>query len=480
MKGSSTVDQTGKFPGVPEWSSLRERLESVQTPSEKQFRPSLSKGLGAASPLHDLRLIDEAKFSEQDVRVVFYRDSASWCPYCQKVWMMLEEKGIPYKVERINMRCYGDKPRSFSRLQPSGAIPVATIDGVTYRQSNDIMEVLEKSFPSSEGYKSVAWKDSEQDDARRLLALERKIFSAWMYWLTGGDRGGRMRGQFVQTLEEVEFELNRNRDGKGFFMGDRVTIVDFMYASFLERMAASLLYYKGFQMRHSKDAESRSSFPALNRWFDAMETLPSYQVTKSDYYTHCWDLPPQLGGCVSEPDGKPFAKVIDGERTLDGSGSSWALPLQRHSGGIEPDWDWCGGDDENMAKREAVERLLANSQNIVKFASRGSGKQGIPGFMAPLSDPNATSDDAVQASVDAVLRTVCLALLEGYDADSTKDKMVEVAETVSQGGRGHVDGVLASVAYLRDRVGVPRDMQLPAARQLRAHLNWALEFILDD
>jgi glutathione S-transferase len=37
--------------------------------------------------------------------------------------------------------------------------------------------------------------------------------------------------------------------------------------------------------------------------------------------------------------------------------------------------------------------------------------------------------------------------------------------------------VAASAAYLRDRVGVPRDLPLPAARQLRAHLNWLIDSV---
>jgi glutathione S-transferase len=36
---------------------------------------------------------------------------------------------------------------------------------------------------------------------------------------------------------------------------------------------------------------------------------------------------------------------------------------------------------------------------------------------------------------------------------------------------------VASCAYLRDRIGVPRDLDLPAARQLRAHLNWFIDAV---
>ena len=36
-----------------------------------------------------------------------------------------------------------------------------------------------------------------------------------------------------------------------------------------------------------------------------------------------------------------------------------------------------------------------------------------------------------------------------------------------------MDDILASLAYVRDPVGVPRDLPLAAGRQLGAHLNWA-------
>ena len=63
-----------------------------------------------------MRLFDAA--DESEVRVTLFRDTAAWCPYCQKVWLMLEEKRIPYKISKINMRSYGDKPGASNGLDP--------------------------------------------------------------------------------------------------------------------------------------------------------------------------------------------------------------------------------------------------------------------------------------------------------------------------------------------------------------------------
>ena len=82
-----------------------------------------------------------------------------------------------------------------------------------------------------------------------------------MYWLTSG--GKNLRTKFVSVLNDVEGELAAAKGGD-FFLGEKVSIVDMMFMPFLERMCASLLYYKGFCIRVPPG--ERTDFPAVNRW----------------------------------------------------------------------------------------------------------------------------------------------------------------------------------------------------------------------
>ena len=110
---------------------------------------------------------------------------------------------------------------------------------------------------------------------------------------------------------------------------------------------------------------------------------------------------------------------------------------------------------------------------ISTFSARGGpagGKNPRKQFGAELADPYAQPDGKVRPTVDASLRVVCSALLdESESPDSYADllrRTVPESQTV---------GVLNSFVYLRDRVGVPRDLPLASARYLRAYLNWGID-----
>jgi hypothetical protein len=85
---------------APSWDELKQILTASQTPEEKRFRSDLAAGRGPANSMAAIRLFDAPDGTEP--RVTLYRDYAAWCPYCEKVWIMLEEKRIPYKIEKAS------------------------------------------------------------------------------------------------------------------------------------------------------------------------------------------------------------------------------------------------------------------------------------------------------------------------------------------------------------------------------------------
>ena len=282
-------------------SELEAKLRSMEPTEERENYELQQRGYGTTNHKTDIRLFDKPEGYEPEV--ILYRDQAAWCPYCEKVWLQLEEKKIPYKMIKIPLRCYGSKPSYFQReINPSGSLPVATIKGVTITESNDIMTTLEKQFPD---HHPLIPREQEQDKQQRmqqLLRLERKAFSAWFNWITSRPAGGGGLGGFLNkvggsdrgaqqmdaVLREVDGQLKESQRlyGGPFFLGD-FSLVDCMYAPFLERMAASLPYYRAFESRSPE-------YPHLLQWYTAMDEREAYRGVKSDYYTHVHDLPPQV------------------------------------------------------------------------------------------------------------------------------------------------------------------------------------------
>ena len=177
--------------------------DAQATEEQLSFRSRLESGRGdSAAALAGIRRFDLPDGEEP--RVTLFRDKAAWCPYCEKVWLVLEEKRVPYKIEKVNMNCYGQKPASFLAMQPSGGIPVAKLDGAVIRESNDIISDIEAAFPE----RPLVPPASDPARARvpQLLQLERQLFGAWFRWLGGGNHGAQLVN-FEAILAEVEAEL---------------------------------------------------------------------------------------------------------------------------------------------------------------------------------------------------------------------------------------------------------------------------------
>lgn len=396
------------------------------------------------------------------VRFKLWRDNAAWCPYCQKVQLTLEEMRVPYRIEKVNMNCYGSKSLDFLAKNPLGLLPVAEVDGELITESERILEALVCNWRT----RSLVPTGREKEVAG-LIRLERILSSSWLTWLRA-PADGPLREKFVQDLAVVESELVHSEGP--YFLGADFSLVECHFAPSLERMAASLAYYKGFRMRQNV------GYPRLELWFQAMENRNSYKALASDFYTHAHDLPPQIGGCAPSGENEACRRAIDGVGGGTGP-AAWLLPLpvDQPPSPFEPLLANTAAEAA-AARHEAAHRVLANRDKVALFSLRALGSRGFPRADARLSDPRAGSsgDAQLTAAVDEALRGVVTHLLGGDGKSLSADAIGPAAWQRGAGVSG--GGELGEcLAYLRDRIGVPRDMSFPAARQLRAHLNSYIE-----
>lgn len=281
------------------------------------------------------------------------------------------------------------------------------------------MQLIEESFPEK--------KSLNLSGSSKLLSLERELFGAWLQWLRGAETP-RARKDFENAMDATEAAL-RNSGGP-YFLSNDFSIVDCVFASSLERIAASILYYKGLRIRGGR-------WPRVEAWFCEMESRESYMASRSDYHTHVHDLPPQIGGCIASgsPEQKAAAAVIDGT-----DGCSWHLPLPP----LTPESLEPGVEDPTVDCLEAANAFIHCHAGVLNSSKGGD-------------------------AADIAFQVVVLALING----------VEVLQGSAQALKhGDIDASAAqSLRYTRDRICVPRDMSFAAARQLRAHLNWAADII---
>jgi glutathione S-transferase len=333
--------------------------------------------------------------SESDVKVTLFRDHHAWCPYCQKVWLWLEEKQIPYRIEKVTMFCYGQKENWYRRKVPSGMLPAIELNGRLITESDDILLALERAFgPLNQGMESA--------EVIPLRRLERLLFRAWCNWLCqrqSSARAEQLRQQeFQEVVDAVEAALRRT---PGPYFLEEFGTADVIFTPYVERMNASLFYYKGYSMREVN--------PALRAWFEAMETRPTYRGTQSDFHTHAHDLPPQMGGCWGN--GEP--QMVHNQALVD-QGPWLDLPDVNYP---EPE----------HSRQEALQRVLKHRANIVRV------------------NP---ADDQL---FDQALRCALTTMMTGEPCPPPP-------------------GSDAALRYLRDRISVPRDMSIYAAKRLRAAL----------
>lgn len=169
--------------------------------------------------------------------LVFY---GGWfCPFVQRTWLALEEKGLPYEYREVNPY---KKEKEFLEINPLGLVPAINYCQKPLYESLVLNEFLEDEFPNS---KPLLPKDSFERARIRLWIdhLTKKFTPAFYRTMQAQeeDKQKEALGEFVDTLKKY---LNQVKGP--WFSGEELTLADLTVAPWINRIYI-LEQYRGFR-----------------------------------------------------------------------------------------------------------------------------------------------------------------------------------------------------------------------------------------
>lgn len=390
--------------------------------------------------------------------MTFYRDSNGWCPFCERVWIALEIKGLPYKESFIQLR---NKPDWFLEMVPTGAVPAVMLydekeNAKSQRrllwESMDIIKALDELFPDTE--KLILDDLPEYKEGEEIIG---RLYSACFdLYFTGKDatvpfeEKTKSIANFVATLDEFDAFIGSNGGGP-FILGSKVSGIDVQIIPGIERLRHQLPITVGMNIMEGR--------PNLQKWFEeGMGNLGGYaNRVAGDKYS--WSA-------VSSFFLKMFADHFDEEMTPDGAAAvkrSKEITAALVSGFTqESTYSVTMGNSlskEEMAK-SAVSKIISNHDNIIKDCTS--------------SDPK-TQKDLKRAhsedSADIALRAVVMNLLDESEGETSYPSFESTEDAL--------DAAIA-MKTIAQRLCVPRDMGGPSAAVLRKALMTMAESIESD
>ncbi|KOC63126.1 Glutathione S-transferase omega-1 [Habropoda laboriosa] len=199
--------------------------------------------------------------------------SMRFCPYAQRIHLVLDAKDTPHDVVYVNLT---HKPDWFLEKNPLGKVPCIELEnGETLHESLVIAEYLDDIHPQNKLYS----KDPLTRAKDKLLISRFNNFITTMYKLyisTSIDRN-----VFEEALLELEiFERELASRGTPFFNGSSPGMLDFMIWPWWERSDVIKI------LRGEQFSIPRDRFKRLMEWRSAMKENPVVQRSYLDTEVH--------------------------------------------------------------------------------------------------------------------------------------------------------------------------------------------------
>ncbi len=464
-------------------NSINRLLSNKKTLVSSSITSTINTESGTEQQLENTTIIWESlesKFSSsikeeeetQEPVLTLYRDTNGWCPFCERVWVCIRAKNLPYQERLIALF---DKPDWYKEMVPTTQVPAVLFhqwgngndnhngndNGVKNSrklvwESLDIMNALDEAFPDTIQlvHDTPKYKAAEEQIDRVTKAGFAFIYGARQSAnatssddTNGNDSNGNnvsidlkeqlenKKAEFILALDELEKSLKES--GGPFRLGSEFTGIDAIMIPVLERWRYQLpLKSDTMAIDILKDR------PYLQNWFKAMEDFQPYSGrVMGDEYS--WTATNAM-----------FVKYFGGTEEEVKKSEDAATTLLLSSINKSTSTSEC----EEKFAMEAAKKILSNHNAIVKDCINSNPKSQIY-ILRSQSEDNA----------NALLQFTTEVLLQGNDAIKSTSSL-PFPPTLKEMSKEQKIDVSIAAKTIASRLCVPRDMSAPAAKILRTVL----------
>ncbi|KAF8070401.1 glutathione S-transferase [Lyophyllum atratum] len=189
-----------------------------------------------------------------------------FCPYVQRGWIALEEKGINYQYKEVNPY---KKEKHFLDINPKGLVPAVEYKGKAIYESLIICEFLEEAYPD---HKPLLPSDPVDRAIARIWIdhISKSVIPPFVRLLQGQDKATQDGAR-----EEFYVALRKLANGvKGpYFLGKEFSLVDIAVAPWIARDYV-VQEHRGFKREDVNDA--------WVKYASAVEKRESVVITMSE------------------------------------------------------------------------------------------------------------------------------------------------------------------------------------------------------
>jgi len=196
--------------------------------------------------------------------------SGWFCPFVQRVLLVLLEKNIPFQYIEVNPY---HKPESLLKLNPRGLVPTLQYDNKPLYESTVVCEFLEEAYPDatpkllpSDPYTKARMKIWIDFITSRIIPSFHR-FLQYQPQLSSDPGLEKFRQDFLEQIKQFTQEM----DAEGpYFLGEGLSLIDLMIAPWAVRFWIFDHFKGGLELPKSKAWVKR-----FEKWLQAIENRDS-------------------------------------------------------------------------------------------------------------------------------------------------------------------------------------------------------------